>query len=146
MTCVIYGMIYQFYRLEGFSGTFFQTVYWTVFDPLNVFSVCPATRGSKWQEREERARQFHEKQLEERKKKLEEQRQREDRRHAAVEEKRRQRLEEEQVSISKGIFPCIFLLFVYIGFMYVYLFILTLHLSTYCIPVLYCYKTVIDPD
>ncbi|XP_057175801.1 ensconsin isoform X9 [Triplophysa rosa] len=55
-----------------------------------------AARDSKWLEREERARQFYEKQLEERRKKLEEQRLREERRRAAVEEKRRQRLEEEQ--------------------------------------------------
>ncbi|XP_073795494.1 ensconsin isoform X20 [Danio rerio] len=56
-----------------------------------------AVRGSKWQEREERARQFHERQLEERKKRLEEQRMKEDKRRAAVEEKRRQKLEEEKV-------------------------------------------------
>ncbi|XP_043086087.1 ensconsin isoform X2 [Puntigrus tetrazona] len=55
-----------------------------------------AARGSKWLEREEKARQFHERQLEERRKKLEEQRVKEDRRRAAVEEKRRQRLEEEK--------------------------------------------------
>ncbi|XP_067227381.1 ensconsin isoform X2 [Chanodichthys erythropterus] len=55
-----------------------------------------AARGSKWLEREERARQFHERQLEERKKRLEEQRVKEDRRRAAVEEKRRQKLEEEK--------------------------------------------------
>lgn len=68
-----------------------------------MYFVCAAARGSKWQERDERARQFHEKQLEERRKKLEEQRLREDRRRAAVEEKRRQRLEEEQVSSSAAL-------------------------------------------
>ncbi|XP_059396609.1 ensconsin-like isoform X8 [Carassius carassius] len=56
-----------------------------------------AVRDSKWIEREERARQFHERQLEERRKKLEEQRDKEERRRAAVEEKRRQKLEEEKV-------------------------------------------------
>ncbi|KAL1250448.1 hypothetical protein QQF64_021453, partial [Cirrhinus molitorella] len=55
-----------------------------------------AVRGSKWVEREERARQFHERQVEERRKRLEEQRMKEDRRRAAVEEKRRQKLEEEK--------------------------------------------------
>lgn len=74
------------------------------FDPLNVFSVCSATRDSKWLEREERAQHFYEKQLEERRKKLEEQRLREERRRAAVEEKRRQRLEEDQVSLQKNFF------------------------------------------
>lgn len=59
--------------------------------------MCAAARGSKWLEREERARQFHERQLEERKKRLEEQRVKEERRRAAVEEKRRQKLEEEKV-------------------------------------------------
>ncbi|XP_059384347.1 ensconsin-like isoform X2 [Carassius carassius] len=55
-----------------------------------------AAKGSKWLEREERARQFHERQLKERRKKLEEQRVKEERKHAAVEEKRRQNLEEEK--------------------------------------------------
>ncbi|XP_051517829.1 ensconsin-like isoform X2 [Myxocyprinus asiaticus] len=55
-----------------------------------------AVRGSKWLEREERARQFHERQLEERRKKYEEQRLKEERKRAAVEEKRRQKLEEEK--------------------------------------------------
>ncbi|KAK7132712.1 hypothetical protein R3I93_019065 [Phoxinus phoxinus] len=55
-----------------------------------------AARGSKWLEREERARQFHERQLEERRKRMEEQREKEERRRAAVEEKRRQKLEEEK--------------------------------------------------
>lgn len=59
--------------------------------------MCAAARGFKWLEREERARQFHERQLEERKKRLEEQRVKEERRRAAVEEKRRQKLEEEKV-------------------------------------------------
>ncbi|XP_026108378.1 ensconsin-like isoform X2 [Carassius auratus] len=56
-----------------------------------------AVRDSKWIEREERSRQFHERQLEERRKKLDEQRDKEERRRAAVEEKRRQKLEEEKV-------------------------------------------------
>ncbi|XP_051961767.1 ensconsin [Xyrauchen texanus] len=55
-----------------------------------------AAQGSKWLEREERARQFYEKQLEERRKKMEEQHLKEERRRAAVEEKRRQKLEEEK--------------------------------------------------
>uniref|UniRef100_A0A3B1J8K6 Microtubule-associated protein 7b n=1 Tax=Astyanax mexicanus TaxID=7994 RepID=A0A3B1J8K6_ASTMX len=55
-----------------------------------------AAREAQWLEREERARQFYERQLEERKKRLEEQRIKEDRRRAAVEEKRRQKLQEEK--------------------------------------------------
>ncbi|KAI4902725.1 hypothetical protein NFI96_031917, partial [Prochilodus magdalenae] len=55
-----------------------------------------AAKEAQWQEREERARQFYEKQLEDRKKRLEEQREKEDRRRAAVEEKRRQKLQEEK--------------------------------------------------
>ncbi|XP_050952685.1 ensconsin isoform X7 [Labeo rohita] len=61
-----------------------------------VLEKQSAARGSKWLEREEKARQFHERQLEERRKKLEEQRVKEERRRAAVEEKRRQKLEEEK--------------------------------------------------
>uniref|UniRef100_A0A672MPM0 Ensconsin-like n=1 Tax=Sinocyclocheilus grahami TaxID=75366 RepID=A0A672MPM0_SINGR len=64
---------------------------------LELNCVCAAVRGSKWLEREERARQFHERQLEERRKKLEELRVKEERRRIAVEEKRRQKLEEEKV-------------------------------------------------
>ncbi|KAF4083709.1 hypothetical protein AMELA_G00119880 [Ameiurus melas] len=55
-----------------------------------------ASREHGWLVREERARRFYEKHLEERRKKLEEQRQREERRRNAVEEKRRQRLKEER--------------------------------------------------
>ncbi|EMP37408.1 Ensconsin, partial [Chelonia mydas] len=55
-----------------------------------------AARESVWLEKEERARQHYEKQLEERKKKLEEQRLKEERRRAAVEEKRKQRIEEDK--------------------------------------------------
>ena len=61
--------------------------------------VCVAVRESQWLEREERARQYYEKHLEERKRKLEEQRVKEDRRRTAVEEKRRQKLEEEKVCV-----------------------------------------------
>lgn len=56
-----------------------------------------AARESVWLEREERARQYYEKHLEERKKKLEEHRLKEERRRAAVEEKRKQRIEEDKV-------------------------------------------------
>uniref|UniRef100_A0A9J7Z274 Microtubule-associated protein 7a n=1 Tax=Cyprinus carpio carpio TaxID=630221 RepID=A0A9J7Z274_CYPCA len=49
-----------------------------------------------WLAKEERAKQFYEKNLEDRRKKLEEQRQREERRRMAVEEKRKQRLKEER--------------------------------------------------
>ncbi|XP_022528935.1 ensconsin isoform X1 [Astyanax mexicanus] len=55
-----------------------------------------ASRERGWLDREERARRFYEKHLEERRKKLEEQRQREERRRMAVEEKRKQRLKEER--------------------------------------------------
>ncbi|XP_066541475.1 ensconsin isoform X2 [Hoplias malabaricus] len=55
-----------------------------------------ASREQGWQAREERAKRYYEKHLEERRRKLEEQRQREERRRRAVEEKRRQRLKEER--------------------------------------------------
>ncbi|XP_072545167.1 ensconsin isoform X2 [Salminus brasiliensis] len=55
-----------------------------------------ASRERGWLAREERARRFYEKHLEERRKKLEEQRQREEKRRMAVEEKRKQRLKEER--------------------------------------------------
>uniref|UniRef100_A0A8C5QWH9 Microtubule associated protein 7 n=1 Tax=Leptobrachium leishanense TaxID=445787 RepID=A0A8C5QWH9_9ANUR len=56
-----------------------------------------AARESLWLEKELRARQHYEKQLEERKKKLEEQRTKEDKRRAAVDEKRKIKLEEDKV-------------------------------------------------
>ncbi|XP_060736518.1 ensconsin isoform X2 [Tachysurus vachellii] len=55
-----------------------------------------ASRERGWLAREERARRFFEKHLEERRKKLEEQRQREEKRRNAVEEKRKQRLKEDR--------------------------------------------------
>ncbi|XP_078088241.1 ensconsin-like [Mustelus asterias] len=55
-----------------------------------------AVREQQILQKEERARQLYEKQMEERWRKLEEQRQREEQRRAAVEEKRRQKLEEEK--------------------------------------------------
>ncbi|KAK2878969.1 hypothetical protein Q8A67_019760 [Cirrhinus molitorella] len=55
-----------------------------------------ALRERGWLARQERAKQFYEKHLEERRKKLEEQRQREERRKMAVEEKRKQKLKEER--------------------------------------------------
>ncbi|XP_053339155.1 ensconsin isoform X6 [Clarias gariepinus] len=55
-----------------------------------------AVREAQLMERDERARLFYEKQLEDKRRRLEEQRLKEDRRRAAVEEKRRQKLEEEK--------------------------------------------------
>ncbi len=75
---------------------------WKTNKDLLSFSWCTWTvvlREHNWLEREERAKQFYKKHLEERKKKLEEQRQREERRRIAVEEKRKQRLKEERVSL-----------------------------------------------
>ncbi len=77
---------------------------WKTNKDLLSFSWCTWTlvlREHDWLEREERAKQFYKKHLEERKKKLEEQRQREERRRIAVEEKRKQRLKEERVSLCK---------------------------------------------
>ncbi|XP_056123146.1 ensconsin isoform X2 [Rhinichthys klamathensis goyatoka] len=61
-----------------------------------VYQKQLALREHGWLVREERAKQFYEKHLEERRKKLEEQRQKEERRRVAVEEKRRQRIKEER--------------------------------------------------
>ncbi|KAA0710982.1 hypothetical protein E1301_Tti002910 [Triplophysa tibetana] len=55
-----------------------------------------ALRERSWLAREERAKNFYQKQLEERKRKLEQQRQKEERRRIGVEEKRKQRLKEER--------------------------------------------------
>uniref|UniRef100_A0A3Q3XCX2 Microtubule-associated protein 7a n=1 Tax=Mola mola TaxID=94237 RepID=A0A3Q3XCX2_MOLML len=55
-----------------------------------------ALKEAQWQAREERARQYYEKQLEEKKRRLEEQRVKEEKRRTAVEEKRRQKMEEDK--------------------------------------------------
>lgn len=68
---------------------------------MTIISLCSASRERGWLAREEKARRFYEKHLEERRKKLEEQRQREERRRNAVEEKRKQRLKEERVSLNQ---------------------------------------------
>lgn len=65
-----------------------------------------AIKEAQLQAREERARQFYEKQIEERKKKLEEQRIKEEKRRAAVEEKRRQKLEEDKVWQGGHVHTC----------------------------------------
>ncbi|XP_056261354.1 ensconsin isoform X7 [Seriola aureovittata] len=56
-----------------------------------------AFKEAQWQAREERAKQYYEKHLEERRRRLEEQRIKEEKRRAAVEEKRRMKLEEDKV-------------------------------------------------
>lgn len=70
----------------------------------SILTVCAfawyhvaAVKEAQWQAREERAKQYYEKHLEERRKKLEEQRMKEEKRRAAVEEKRRLKLEEDKV-------------------------------------------------
>lgn len=62
-----------------------------------ALGASTAIKEAQWQAREERARQYYERQIEEKKKKLEEQRVKEERRRAAVEEKRRQKLVEDKV-------------------------------------------------
>lgn len=71
--------------------------------------VCVAVLKAQLFEREERARLYYEKQLEDRRRRLEEQRLKEERRRVAVEEKRRQKLEEEKVMVvlSSKYFPYI---------------------------------------
>lgn len=71
-------------------------------DMILFVCACVCVHGSaikeaQWQAREERAKQYYEKQLEEKKRKLEEQRVKEEKRRAAVEEKRRQKIEEDKV-------------------------------------------------
>ncbi|XP_061563046.1 ensconsin isoform X3 [Cololabis saira] len=55
-----------------------------------------AFKEAQWQAREDRAKQYYEKHLEERKRRLEEQRIKEEKRRVAVEEKRRQKQEEDR--------------------------------------------------
>lgn len=76
---------------------------------LGRVCVCVAVLKAQLFEREERARLYYEKQLEDRRRRLEEQRLKEERRRVAVEEKRRQKLEEEKVMVvlSSKYFPYI---------------------------------------
>lgn len=86
---------------------------WTICSPCRADALPELTRhlSSAFREknrleREQRARQYYEQQLQERKRKLLEHRLKQEKRRAAVEEKRRQRLKEEKVSGSKRSYFC----------------------------------------
>lgn len=72
-----------------------------------------AIKEAQWQAREERARQYYERQLEERRRRLEEQRVKEDKRRAAVEEKRRQKLEDDKVRHTRLCTVCIMIFYMH---------------------------------
>lgn len=68
--------------------------------PDNVFYPILAAKKTQWLEKEEKARQLREQQLEERRRKLEEQRIKAEKRRAALEERQKQKLEKNKVCLD----------------------------------------------
>lgn len=70
-------------------------------DLLSNFTFYPflAAKKTQWLEKEEKARQLREQQLEERRRKLEEQRIKAEKRRAALEERQKQKLEKNKVGL-----------------------------------------------
>lgn len=71
----------------------------TFFPPESDHGLCSlsAAKKNQWLEKEEKARQLREQQLEERRHKLEEQRVKAEKRRAAQEERQKQKLEKNKV-------------------------------------------------
>lgn len=65
--------------------------------PDHVFCPILAAKKTQWLEKEEKAKQLREQQLEERRRKLEEQRIKAEKRRAALEERQKQKLEKNKV-------------------------------------------------
>lgn len=61
-----------------------------------------AAKKTQWLEKEEKARQLREQQLDERRKKLEEQRIKAEKRRAALEERQKQKLEKNKVRVDES--------------------------------------------
>lgn len=69
----------------------------------HVISPTLAAKKNQWLEKEEKARQLREQQLEERRRKLEEQRLKTEKRRAALEERQKQKLEKNKVRSDKNL-------------------------------------------
>lgn len=67
----------------------------------HVISPTVAAKKNQWLEKEEKARQLREQQLEERRRKLEDQRLKAEKRRAALEERQKQKLEKNKVRSDK---------------------------------------------
>lgn len=71
------------------------------YSPDHVLSPILAAKKTQWLEKEEKARQLREQQLEERRRKLEEQRIKAEKRRAALEERQKQKLVKNKVCLNK---------------------------------------------
>lgn len=67
-----------------------------------MFSPFLAAKKTQWLEKEEKARQLREQQLEGRRRKLEEQRIKAEKRRAALEERQKQKLEKNKVGLGEN--------------------------------------------
>ena len=74
------------------------------YSPDRVVSSIPAAKKSQWLEKEEKARQLREQQLEERRRKLEEQRIKTEKRRSALEERQKQKQEKNKVCLLNNRF------------------------------------------
>lgn len=68
--------------------------------PDLVFSLVLAAKKTQWLEKEEKARQLRDQQLEERRRRLEEQRIKAEKRRAALEERQKQKLEKNKARVD----------------------------------------------
>lgn len=64
---------------------------------FSFFSPASAAKKNQWMEKEEKARQLRDQQLEERRRKLEDQRLKAEKRRVALEERQKQKLEKNKV-------------------------------------------------
>lgn len=71
--------------------------------PERVLSSVVAAKKAQWLEKEEKARQLREQQLEERRRKLEEQRVKAEKRRSALEERQKQKLEKNKVCLAEAV-------------------------------------------
>lgn len=98
------GVLYiLFWSNSGGRQDFtFSALNWKIsFSPDHIICLLLAAKKTQWLEKEEKARQLREQQLEERRRKLEEQRIKAEKRRTALEERQKQKLEKNKVCLEK---------------------------------------------
>uniref|UniRef100_A0A3P8N5R6 MAP7 domain containing 1a n=1 Tax=Astatotilapia calliptera TaxID=8154 RepID=A0A3P8N5R6_ASTCA len=91
---VLYIILIEQWRETGLY--FFSTQLENIFSPDYIICLLLAAKKTQWLEKEEKARQLREQQLEERRRKLEEQRIKAEKRRTALEERQKQKLEKNK--------------------------------------------------
>lgn len=101
---VLYIILIEQWRETGLY--FFSTQLENIFSPDYIICLLLAAKKTQWLEKEEKARQLREQQLEERRRKLEEQRIKAEKRRTALEERQKQKLEKNKVCLEKQYMQC----------------------------------------